>query len=53
MDIVDQGFLNAKPVKKKKMVHMVKLKEAIKNFINKHYADRLPIVRRTFANTYK
>jgi hypothetical protein len=53
MDIVDQGFLNAKPVKKKKVVNMVKLKEAIKQYIKKHYSKELPIVRRTFANTYK
>jgi hypothetical protein len=45
MDFLDQGFLDAKPVKKKD-VNMVKLKEAIKEFIRKNY--KLPIVRRNF-----
>jgi len=48
----DQAFLRAKPIKKSN-AHMVKLKEAIKQYIKKHYSKELPIVRRTFANTYK
>jgi hypothetical protein len=43
MDLVDQGFLSAKPVKKKD-INMVKLKEALKKFIKRHYA--LPIIKR-------
>ena len=44
MDFLDNTFNNAKPVKK---VNRHTLKKAIKEFIRKHYGDRLPIVRRT------
>jgi|FreactTroBogLake_1042271.scaffolds.fasta_scaffold03298_4 hypothetical protein len=48
MDFLDQSFNNAKPVKKKD-VNRIKLKEAIKNFIRKHYGKGLPIIRRKLS----
>ena len=45
MDLIDQGFNSAKPVKK---VNKNTLKQAIKEFIKKNF--RLPIIQRTFRD---